>query len=428
MTGESDEVVILLNSGHQNYREYLLAGAARRRPLWLIDDHPPTWQLGHVAGAEVVELLDKVRFIPDEGGLLRAAEQVARTRRVRGIFTYEELLVLTTARIAERLGVPGLTVAGAERCRNKPLTRQTLTEAGLPQPRVRVAGTAAEAARAAEVIGYPVVLKPRGMGASVGVVRADDPAELMAAFEVAERASHSGPVAYEGGVLVEELVEGLEISVDGAVVAGEYFPFCLARKQSGAPPYFEETGHLVDAADPLLRDAELHQVLRSAHRVLGLRDGVTHTEVRLTSRGPVIIEVNARLGGDLIPYLGQLATGVDPGAVAVDAALSRPPELAPGRSGCAGVRFLYPPADCRVTAINVPEPGEVPGLVAAHAMAQPGDALRLPPRAHIARHACVVCTAADPVSCADRLDQAAALVRLSYDALPASELVGSRPW
>jgi hypothetical protein len=123
-----------------------------------------------------------------------------------------------------------------------------------------------------------------------------------------------------------------------------------------------------------------------------------------------------------------LATGVDPGAVAVDAALSRPPELAPGRSGCAGVRFLYPPADCRVTAINVPEPGEVPGLVAAHAMAQPGDALRLPPRAHIARHACVVCTAADPVSCADRLDQAAALVRLSYDALPASELVGSRPW
>jgi hypothetical protein len=61
-------------------------------------------------------------------------------------------------------------------------------------------------------------------------------------------------------------------------------------------------------------------------------------------------------------------------------------------------------------------------------MAEPGDALRLPPRAHIARHACVVCTGEDPATCAARLAQAAELVKLSYDVLDESELVGARPW
>lgn len=428
MTKEPDDVVILLNSGHPRYREYLMEGASRRRPLWLIDVHPPTWQHPYVAGGDVVELLDEVRFIPDEEHLLPTALRVAQTRGVSGIFTYEELLVGATARIAERLGVPGLTAAGAERCRDKFLTRQALTAAGLPQPRVALAATAQEASEAAAAIGYPVVLKPRGMGASVGVVRADSAAGLLAGFEVAESASRSGPLAYEGDVLIEEMVSGPEISVDGAVMPDGYIPFCLARKELGPVPYFEEVGHLVSAEDPLLRDAELLRVLREAHRALGLGYGITHTEVRLTRRGPVIIEVNARLGGDLIPYLGKLATGVDPGGIAVDVALGIRPEVISSNKGCAGVRFLYPPIDCRVTRISVPEPGTVPGLVAAHAMAGQGDALRLPPRAHIGRYACVVCTAKDPATCAARLTQAAERVSLGYDALDESELVGSRPW
>ncbi len=99
-----------------------------------------------------------------------------------------------------------------------------------------------------------MVLKPRGMGASIGVVRAGSPAELDAAFEVAEHAGHGGSPSYEGGVLVEEMITGPEISVDGAVCDGEYRPMFVAHKQVGLAPYFEEIGHVVDAADPLLDD------------------------------------------------------------------------------------------------------------------------------------------------------------------------------
>lgn len=413
----ADGVVLVIGSGQQQYRQYLMEGASQRRPLWLIDAKAATWQRPFVVGSTAVEMLDSSRSEADERGLLDAAAEVSRTRRVHGVFTYDEALVISTARIAERLGLPGCTVAGADGCRNKHRTRLALTAARLPQPRFALAYAEADAARYAEDIGYPVVVKPRGMGASIGVMRAEHAGELAAAFAVAERASVIGPRSYEGGVLVEELVVGPEISIDAAVMAGEYHPVFLARKRLGLEPYFEEVGHVVDGADPLLDEAELQRVLAQAHRVLGIRDGITHTEVRLTARGPVVIEVNARLGGDLIPYLGKLATGIDPGQVAVDVATGTPPRLAPSRRTCAGIRFLYPPEDCRVLDVSVPEVGGVPGLVAARAMVASGATVRLPPRAHIGRYAYVICTADDPAECAARLAEAAAQIALNHEPL-----------
>jgi biotin carboxylase len=426
--GNDDGVVLLVGSGWRPYREYLLRGLARRSPLWLLDGAAATWQQPYITGGSVVGLLDAERAVPDQQGLIDAAVAVAAARPVIGVLTYDELSVMATAHIAERLGARGLTVAGASNCRDKSRTRAALTEAGVPQPLFAVVHSYEEAADAAERIGYPVVVKPRGMGASVGVVRASQASDLAAAFGVAERVRHSGPPAFERGVLVEELVEGPEISVDGALHDGEYVPFCLARKQLGPPPCFEEVGHVVDAADPLLTDPDLLAVLSTAHKALGLPDGMTHTEVRLTARGPVIIEVNARLGGDLIPYLGLLATGIDPGRVAAQVAVGDRPDVEQTVHACTGIRFLYPPEDCRVVSVSVPSPGDVPGLVEARAMAAPGAIVRLPPHAHLGRYAYVLATADTPQECAAALDAAAALAELEYRPLTADEAVEGRPW
>ena len=412
---EDRGVVLVVGSGGQLYREYLLRGAAERHPVWLLDATPPTWQRRHVAGASVIELLDRARLIPDTPRLLAEAERLAAEHHVAGLLTWDETLVTTAARIAERLGLPGLTVDGADRCRNKQRSRATLTAAGVPQPRFAVAYTRAEARAAARGAGYPVVLKPRGMGASIGVVRADSVQELDAAFAVAERASHEGSPDYAGGVLVEEMLLGPEISVDGAVLAdGSYRPFFVARKRIGAKPYFEEIGHTVSASDPLLRDPALLEVLVAAHRALGLGCGITHTEAILTARGPVIVEVNARLGGDLIPWLGKLATGIDPAHAAVALATGAPPPLDATRRRCVGVRFLYPPQDCVVEEVILPD--AVAGLLGARQMVAPGTRLLLPPRAHLGRYAYVVCEGRDPAQCDARLDKAAALTALTWSA------------
>jgi biotin carboxylase len=408
-------VVLLVGSGRRAYREYLLAGAARRHQLWLLDSVESTWQRRYVLGTDVVELVDAARLIPDQPRLVDTAVRIAQQRQVVGTFTYDETLVMATAHIAATLGLPGPGVDGADRCRNKHRCRQALTEAGLPQPRFALAATVAEARHAATMIGYPLVVKPRGMGASIGVVRVDTPTALDAAFAVAELASHGGSPSYEGGVLVEEYVTGPEISIDGAVVDGEYLPLFIAHKQVGLEPYFEEIGHVVRADDPLLDDPELGKVLAEAHRVLGIRFAMTHAEVRFTDRGPVVIEVNARLGGDLIPYLGKQATGIDPARVAVDVAMGVRPVVDPKKTSVVGIRFAYPPRDCTVRLVSLPEVGTVPGLLEARPIAGPGAQLRLPPGGYIGRYGYVICTADDVGTCQARLDAAASLAALSYD-------------
>jgi biotin carboxylase len=298
-------------------------------------------------------------------------------------------------------------------CRDKHSCRDRLTAAGVAQPGFELTADLDQARAAAARIGYPVIVKPRALGASMGVSLATDERELEFAYRVAHEASLVGDEPYHGGAIIEGYVDGPEISIDGAVHKGEYLPMFVARKSTGLPPFFEELGHVVDAADPLLRDEELLDLLATAHNVLGIEDGITHTEVRLSTRGPVIIEVNGRLGGDLIPFLGQLATGIEPGSVLFDVATGRRPDLEHTRAGVAGIRFGYPDHDCVVHSVTVP--AEAPGLVLASRMVEPGTTLRLPPGGYIARHSLVVCSAPDPQTCAGRLDDAAALVEVDTE-------------
>ncbi|WP_018681964.1 ATP-grasp domain-containing protein [Actinokineospora enzanensis] len=409
MSGRENDVLLVIGSGLKVYREYLVAPIHRRAKengldLILINNLKPTWQ--HRYFDEIV-----VANVFDGEVMGAAAREVVARRTVVGLMCWDEPLVLDAGLLAAEFGVPGLSAAGVRGCRDKELTRAALTAAGLPQPGFALTTTVEEATAAAARIGYPVVVKPRAMGASIGVVFAADEAELVTAFGVARAASEVDPGPYRASVIVEEYVSGPEISVDGAVHKGEYLPMFVARKHSSDEPYFEEIGHLVDADDPLLRDHELVDVLARAHHTLGVEYGITHAELRLSPRGPLIIEINGRLGGDLIPFLGRTATGIEPGEVLFDVSVGRRPDITPGRRAVAGIRFGCPDHDCRLESVRVPT--EAPGLVAASPMAEPGTSLRLPPGGYLARHSFVVCEAADAETCLARLDIAADLVELT---------------
>ncbi|MFD5661070.1 ATP-grasp domain-containing protein [Streptomyces hirsutus] len=399
----ADGVILLIGCGMRKYREYLLAGAAATHPVWLFTGEEPDWQTPYLTGHTVVDVTDRA-------AVSAAARELAGRVPVRGVLSWDETLIVTTAHVAEALGLPGAGVDGVEGCRDKFRSRRLLTGAGVAQPRYAWADTAEEALAAAETIGCPVVVKPRGMGASIGVVLAADAGEVAEAFRTADEAGRIGAESYRGGALVEEYLEGPEISIDAAVVDGEYHPMFVARKQIGLFPYFEEIGHHVAADDPLRTDETLLGMLRAAHRAIGYGYGITHTEVKLTARGPVIVEINGRLGGDLIPHLGQLATGIDPARAAVRAALGLRPDFSDTVHRSVGIRFNYPPEDCEVVSVTLPTEAE--GLLAAEVLVEPGAELRLPPNGYIARHSYVVATGADRAETAARLDAAAARVGL----------------
>lgn len=397
--------LLLVGTGGRAYREYLLAAIGAGHDVHLLLGTEPTWERPHLAGWTVLDMADTVG----------ADEMIAAVRALDpppdGVLSWDEARVLQVAKIAAALGLPGGDPEAVLRCRDKRRTREALAAAGVPQPAWAVASTVDEAVAAADRVGWPVVVKPPAMAASLGVVRVDGPDELAERFGFARDTTLPGAWRYDE-VLVEELLTGPEISVDCAVHRGRVHPLCVARKEIGYPPYFEEVGHVVDAADPLLTDPELLGIVQDAHTALGFTDGTTHTEFKLTPTGPRLVEVNARLGGDLIPYLGLRASGVDPGAAAAAVACGRPPVVAADRKLVAAVRFFYVDADdTTISSVRFVDPPSTVDL--AVPLAGPGDVVSPPPKGTLlGRVAFATAVAATAAECAAALAGAAAALRI----------------
>ncbi|GAA2974186.1 ATP-grasp domain-containing protein [Actinokineospora diospyrosa] len=399
-------LLLLIGSSARRGREFILRSVTARYRLWLLQPAAVTWEGPYVVGNTVVDNTD-------HDALVAAAREVAAEHEVAGVFCYDEGLVWPAASVSVALGLPGNSPEAIAACRDKNATRVALAQAGVPQPGSIGVYDLAGALAAAEEIGYPVVVKPRGLAGSMGVKLARDPGEVEAAYAAATAITYPGVPVFDMSVLVEEYVDGPEISVDAVFHDGRFVPLAVAHKQVGFDPFFEETGHVVDATDPLLTDPELLEALERAHKALGFHTGVTHTEFRLGSRGPRLLEVNARLGGDMIPYLGHLASGVDIALAAADVAAGRVPDTTPQHRRTAAVAFLYPERDTRVDEIVVHEERFTPHIHDAIAMTDPGAVLRLPPRGYIARYGRVIAVADSPEEAKAALANPTDLVELT---------------
>jgi biotin carboxylase len=388
-------------------RDYLLCSIEPRYRVWLLQEAPVTWELPYLAGHSAVDTLDA-------SAMLRAVAGIGA--RANGVLCWDEVRVEAATELAARLGLPG-DPAAVRRCRDKAATRAALSTSRVPQPSSVAVSNAAQAATAAASIGFPVVLKPRALTGSHGVslvCRADDVARAFA--YAAARSIDGVPPFTDGAVLVEEYLSGPEISIDCVLHNGVTTPVTLARKQLGYPPYFEAVGHVVDASDPLLTDPAVRSVLHAAHQAVGLHEGWAHTELRLTSSGPKVVEINARLGDHLIPYLGMLATGVDPGLLAAGAACGQRPVLAPTRRRAAGVTFRYPARRTRVGGFQVNSELMPDGVDRVEFLVEPGTWVQPPPEGHLRGRYCYATAVGDTVAqCQDRLEAIGKAITLVED-------------
>lgn len=391
------ETLVVFSAGIREVREYALAAMAARHRIVLIDFQPAMWVTQYVHAFH--------RLAPPASldQMLEDVKQIIHQEQATGIATYDDRYVGIVARVAEELGLPGAGRQATLACKDKWEARKRLASTGVGAVKAQLVSTPDEAVAAAASIGVPVVLKPRALGGSVGVVRVDQPEGVRAAFEVASGGSFPGLVASLPGVLVEEYIEGDEFSIDCLVYNGRVYPLFVAAKLVGFPPYFEELGHVV-TADGLERLPGIRDFLQSVHEALGFRNGVTHVEIRVTPQGYKIMEVNPRLGGDLIPYLGWQATGIDLAAAVADVALGREPDLRATRSGAAAVRFIYPERDMTLQAVSIPEEiKDDPNVLIVRALEPPGTSLALPPRGFLSRVAMVAVKGEDTKHCLDTI-------------------------
>lgn len=393
-------LVLVVSPGDETYRGYCLEQVAAAYDVVLLTGAEPSWEKPFIVDHAVVDL-------SDPADLLAGGRALAERHDLAGIVTWEEWHLVPAARLARALGLSSNSVEVVRACRNKATARDLFARHGVPSAASMKARTPLEAGLATMTLGYPAVIKPVAFAGSIGVIRVDRPEELPAAFAFASAgASRSRE---DTGVLVEEYLNGPEVSVECVTHRGVTTAVAVTRKHLGPAPYFDETGHTVDANDPLL--AQVAPVAAAAVKALGVTDGVQHVELRLVDGRPRLIEVNARIGGDMIGHLVRLATGIDLPKAAADLACGRVPDLTPTRSWAAGIRMIYPADSGTLTArhVNQPFAAHTPWLRQVQWIREIGDQLLLRPDGDLytARAGFYIVTGRNTAEVTDRLDTAA---------------------
>ena len=291
----------------------------------------------HAPGLSVV--------VVDTNDLEAVTECVAQVRRQReldALLTFSEFYVEIVAEVAAQCGFRYLCPAAARTCRNKLETRRALQASGLATPWFSLVASEEEARQAAREVSFPCVVKPPADSSSKGVRLVNDSEELLDHFQRlhAWRVNDRGQ-GLEGGVLIESFLQGPEVSVETVTLApGDVRVIGITAKHLSQPPFFVEIGHDFPAALGEDESAPVRHAVLSALAAVGFDFGPAHTEVRLTEEGPVVVEINPRLAGGMIPELVRHALGIDLLPALLNQLCGQPVDLAPRRAEWASIRFL----------------------------------------------------------------------------------------
>ncbi|WGR97940.1 acetyl-CoA carboxylase biotin carboxylase subunit family protein [Bradyrhizobium sp. ISRA443] len=276
---------------------------------------------------------------------------------IAGVTSAGESVCAAVGKLCLYFDLPGPPPAAVERCRDKFAQRQLLAEAGVPVPAYRLAVNPTDVEKAAAEIGLPVIVKPAAGSGSSGVRLCRDVDELAehSAYLLGEKYIwRSSP-----RILVEEFAQGPHYSVE--MMGNEVI--AIGTADFGGPPHFVCREYIYPA---LLSDDEhrgIADVSLSALQALGLAWGPTNVDVRWTTLGPVVIEVNPRLAGTPNPQLVKLAYGVDLITEHIKLVIGEKCNLRRSHPHSAGAKILVPDRDGILDAIGgESQAAAVPGV------------------------------------------------------------------
>jgi len=401
------KTILFVGAGRHQRRAIVRAQELGLRVV-AVDRNPDALGLAVADVAEVVDFQDVADVI-----------DVARRHGVDGALTVSaDRAVPVVAAVAEELGLPGIGTEVAHAMTHKIAMRRVLADAGVPQPRFAAARDLRTARAAAQMVGFPAVLKPADSGGQRGIFRLESMDDLEANLHVALHESASGEI------VLERFYDGLELN--GLVIArgGEATPLTLSDRLR--PPgigFGVGWIHVYPATiygDTL---AEAERVAAHATHALGLRDGIAFPQLLVTDEGVLVIEVAARIPGGQMADLARHAVGVDLVEVALRQALGEevPDEVAlPRFQQPLAIRFLTaspgPLPTGRVVRIGPLEPVlSAPGVVQADTYLQVGETIR-PVRLDGDRRGYVIATADTNLEALERAETAARLLEVVVEA------------
>ena len=300
--------------------------------------------------------------------------EAARTYQIDGIMTLaSDMPMQAVAAVCEELGLIGITPQTALNATNKAEMRRCFKAHDVPIPEFYIVSELDEFMEATKHFTTKFIIKPADNSGNRGVKLITDIAEeqvLIQAFDYSKKYSR------DGRVLLEEYMEGDEFSVETMSVDGVCHVIQVTDKLTSGAPYFVEMGHTqpsMFAEDIKMRISE---VAKAGIKALGINHGPSHTEIKLTSTGPKIVEIGERLGGGCITtHLVPLSTGVNMVEANIRIALGETPDLCKKYDKGAAIRFLQPLPGIFKSVEGVDEARGISGVIEVGFMKKIGEVI-----------------------------------------------------
>lgn len=302
-----------------------------------------------------------------------AVLECAREFQPHGIVTLgTDRPMRSVAYACAALGLPSITHEAALRSTNKYDMIRAFQEGGVSHPDfLYFDPREEEMASILERIPLPVIIKPLDSSGSRGVIL------VRAREELAEAVGYSASFSGRGDVLVEEFMEGPEVSVEIIILRGEPVVLAITDKTTTGFPHFVETMHAQPSSLPETDQAAIRELAMRSCKAVGLDRGTAHVEIILTKTGPKIVEVGPRMGGDYITtHLVPLSSGINMTRLMIEDALDLDPQLPERKPAAACICYLEQHPGVFRGVENLEQVRQEPGIVEAGVFIEEGHEMK----------------------------------------------------
>ncbi len=314
---------------------YLQLPLVKKAKVMGLEVHCFAWAEGAIC-KELADYFYPISIVEKEE-ILKVCQEVG----IDGICTIaSDVAAPTVAYVANKMNLVGNDYEAAVKANNKYQMREAFIKAGVPCPQYIM--VTPETLHSSEVIDglrefqYPMISKPSDRSGSLGVTKIMNSSEFPSAVELAMEKS------FKHQAMVEEFIEGREISVEFISYNGVHYPLQITDKVTTEAPHFVELEHHQPSTLPDEMFTTIYDITKTALNALGLTYGASHAEYKITKEGRIaIMEIGGRMGGDFIGSdLVRLSTGYDFVKGVINVALGEFQEPVKTLNMSSGVYFL----------------------------------------------------------------------------------------
>ena len=290
----------------------------------------------------------------DEDAVLASAKKY----QPDGIMTLAtDMPMRGVSKTSDKLHLHSINYETAVKATDKYDMIKAFKEHNVPSPWFFVVDSLEELKAHEKEVTFPCIIKPTDNAGSHGVAKVYSFQELIDNYDY----SHS--CSRHGKVIVEEYLDGPEVSVEVMVVDGKVNILQITDKITTEAPHFVEMGHTQPSRLPDDIQNAICNVAEAACEAIGIDKGPAHVEMKVTKRGPVMIELGARMGGDNITtHLVPLSTGVDMVGSTIKVALGVEPDITPTLHCGSAIRYFEVPFGVIKSIEGVEAAKKIPGV------------------------------------------------------------------